>query len=370
MPNGASFSAILSTSLAPLVLLSSTMLPPIEGTSLGKSPSLRPEGAVGVYLTAESIARRDGFLDQTLTHVKNAGGNAIVIDVKEHGVFFESNAILAHAFGTLSPRYDLSEVVKEAKERGIYVIARFVATKDKRLARARPETQIIHPKTQRSVGSLWVDPGNPTMRAYNRELLEEIVAAGVDEINIDYIRYPTEYHSDLVGRTVEEKMERVASFVQMAREMIDASGKDVKLGISTYAILGWEYDINQERLGQDVVRLAPLVDIISPMAYPASFAPGHYYTGETGRSRMYELVYKTLVGYREFLSKEDALKLRPWIQGNGASSFDIQEEIDAVFDAGACGFTIWSPGNRYESFYAGSEKVSPPRCLSQVTPLS
>jgi hypothetical protein len=61
--------------------------------------------------------------------------------------------------------------------------------------------------------------------------------------------------------------------------------------------------VNVEHLGQDVVRFAPLLDVISPMAYPASFAENEYYKpGVNPRSRMYYLVYRTLTGYRKLSS--------------------------------------------------------------------
>jgi hypothetical protein len=135
------------------------------------------------------------------------------------------------------------------------------------------------------------------------------------------------------------------------------------LGISTYAILGWNYPVNLEPLGQDVVRFAPLLDVISPMAYPATFAEGSYYNpAKHPRSRMYYLVYRTLRGYDELLG-EQSWKLRPWIQGYGITAKNLRDEIDAVFDAGACGFTVWNAENRYDLVYKVLPSVvRPERC--------
>jgi hypothetical protein len=115
----------------------------------------------------------------------------------------------------------------------------------------------------------------------------------------------------------QEKADRVEKFVTMAREAIDECGNgSTRLGLSTYAILGWAYDINVATLGQDVVRFAPLVDIISPMAYPATFtSPEYYIPGKSKGSRDYWLVYRTLTGYAELLGPEHQDKIRPWIQG-------------------------------------------------------
>jgi hypothetical protein len=327
------------------------------------SPDPLPHAAIGVYLTGNSIARGDKFFLETLNNIASFPSPTLVIDVKESEVFYNSSSQRAEEIGSINARYNLPEVVAQAKERGIYTIARFVAAKDRALASKRSDTHIRHPQTGNSVGSVWVDPSHPFVLEYNRELLEEVIAAGVNEVNIDYIRYPTEYPLNAVGLTTEEKADRVEKFLLMARNTIDTINPNVKLGISTYAILGWEYPINLERLGQDVVRFAPLVDIISPMAYPASFAQGYYYTGETKRSRMYELVYKTLKGYQELL-KDDAWKLRPWVQGYRVTSKEMHDEIDAVYDAGLCGFMVWSPSNQYWPLWSLKDEIQLPNgCL-------
>lgn len=325
-----------------------------------------PDTAIGVYLTGNSIARSDGFFEQTLEEISDAPGAAIVIDVKESFVYFDTTSDIAEKLHLVREKYDLAEVIKKAKERGIYTIARYVVAKDEGLAPLRPDTHIRHPETQRSVGSRWVDPSNATVLEYNEQVLRDVITAGVDEINLDYIRYPTEYAPYLIGLTGDEKADHVEAFLKMTRETIDELGAETQLGISTYAILGWDFAINFEMLGQDIARFAPLVDIISPMAYPASFAKGHYYNPyEDPRSRMYYLVYRTLTGYQELLG-EDSWKLRPWIQGYRTTPWDMREQMDAVYDAGLCGFTVWSPSNIYRSLYTVLENFSIPELCKEA----
>ncbi len=327
------------------------------------SPQPLPSPYIGVYLTALRTGD-EKFLRDTIDAVKAAGGSAIIFDVKDTYVFFQTNSVLAAEFRLFRPKYDLQTVLKLAKENNLYTIARFVAVKDPGLAYAAPETRITHPKTGKSVGSTWVDPGNKTVLAYNREILRGLVSSNLlDEINFDYIRYPTEYTEEQVGLTLEEKKEHLEAFLRMAREVIQETGSKTKLGISTYAILGWDFDLNIKLVAQDFIRFAPLVDIISPMAYPASFAEGIAYYDPTvhRNSRMYSLVKRTLEGYKTLLGEEHAWKLRPWIQGYSASSSDIQDEIQAVYDAGLCGFTVWSPSNTYAPLYKALPQIERPK---------
>jgi hypothetical protein len=200
---------------------------------------------------------------------------------------------------------------------------------------------------------------------YNREILEDLVQSGIDEINLDYIRYPTEYAQADIGLTGSERAQHVSAFVRMAREVIDTSGKNVRLGISTYAILGWNFPLNFESVGQDIPNLANIVDVISPMAYPSTFSIHAYYdpTRDKG-SRMYHLVKKTLLGYRDLVGVENAYKIRPWIQGYGVTEKNMHDQMQAVFDADLCGFTVWSASNAYGLTYRAMGKIEvPEHCL-------
>lgn len=307
----------------------------------------KPDALIGVFLTGGSMGRKDGFYERTMESVGAAGGNAIVMDVKGSGVFFDSAAPLATELGHVYDKYGLQETIAEAHRRGFSVIGRFVAVKDYALSGSLPETMITHPRTGVRLSPGWIDPSHPTALQYNREILCELAAAGIDEINLDYIRFSTAFVGSLRTFSGQEKADRVLAFVKMARETIDACGPATRLGISTYAILGWKYDTNVETLGQDVVRFAPYVDIISPMAYPATFAQNAYYIpGVHPRSRMYYLVYRTMTGYRELLG-DDAWKLRPWIQGYGVSVKNVLDQMDAVADSGSCGFQFWNASNVY-----------------------
>ncbi len=313
-----------------------------------------PSSARGVYLTP-SNAGSASHRAEVFRRLKLAGGNAVVFDVKGSRVFFDmapEDGPLSHELKLVMPLVNLAEVIEEARAQGIYTIARFVALKDQGLGSRRTDAQIRHPKTNVSVGTTWVDGSSQIVLDYNRESIKALALAGVDEINIDYIRYPTEYAQSQIGLTGEEKSARIEQFLRMARETIDAYRPETKLGISTYAILGWNFPVNFESVGQHIPRFAEIVDIVSPMAYPSTFAQGAYYNPATNPgSRAYYLVWKTLEGYKELVGEENARKIRPWIQGYYMTGKDLRDQIRAVHDAGLCGFSVWSAGNYYDALY-------------------
>jgi hypothetical protein len=316
--------------------------------------------AAGVFLTSTSARNKD-FLEETMNQVSKFPHPALVIDVKGSFVYFTSGAPMATEMGLVKPLYDLPTIVEEAHRRGITVIGRYIALKDPSLASRKSETQIRHPLKAKSLGNVWVDGENALTLEYNREILEELVQTGIDEINLDYIRYPTEYAQAAIGLTGAERAVHINTFVRMAREVIDASGRPTKLGISTYAILGWNFPINFESVGQDIPELAKIVDVISPMAYPATFSINAYYNPKKNKgSRMYHLVWKTIMGYHELVGPKNAHKIRPWIQGYGVTEKNMHDQIQAVFDAGVCGFTVWSSGNVYGPTYKAMGKMQIP----------
>lgn len=347
------------TSLLGLVLLFQPLSVSAESLALS-----HPQKQFGIYLNASNTGDEE-FVDLVLERLPGRGIPALVFDVKGYYVYFDSEAELASDAELVISLFDLEDLLTKAKEQGIYTIARYVSVKDKRLGEIFPETRMQDPITGEPLDTEWVSPSHTTVLEYNRQILTELALAGVDEINLDYIRYPTDQVSSLSKMTKQEKVVHIEAFVRMARRAIDSVGSETKLGISTYAILGWHFDQNVKTLGQDVARFAPFVDVISPMAYPQTFSVGGGYFDPTlhPRSRMYWLVYRTLDGYKEVLG-EHAWKLRPWLQGYYVTAEDMKDQIAAVYDSGLCGFTVWSASNYYQPLYSAlrSMKSIPDRC--------
>ncbi len=339
-------------------------------------PDLPPPGKfsrfdnkVGVYLTASSVSRKD-FFQSTLDSLLAASGTALVMDVKGGVVLFHSAAPMANELALVKPFYELPEIIRQLHEKNIYVIGRFVAIKDAGFTEKKPETKIRHPKTGKVLSETWVDPSNDTAIEYNMQVMCELASAGIDEINLDYIRFSTAQFGALGVYSASEKADRVEKFIRASRETINRCGPSTRLGLSTFAILGWDYDINVATLGQDVIRFAPLVDVISPMAYPATFtSAGYYVPGRNPGPRNYYLVYRTLKGYTDMLGPDHAKKIRPWIQGYGVTAKDMSDQMRAVYDAGYCGFTVWNAGNNYKPSYQAirTDKIRPEHCKDVQT---
>lgn len=306
------------------------------------------EKKIGVYIHMNNTAN-EKFRTKEIAKLQEIEHSTVVFDVKGSFVYFETNSEIAKKYGLAKSLYDLPQIVEELESAGIYTIARVIAVKDPQLAVRSPHTWLRSPWSSEPVPE-WVDPTNDEVLEYNRQIISEIVAAGVDEINLDFIRYPDKFTSQWLGISGEEKIKNILNFVTMAREAIDSQKMDAVLSVDTFAILPWDDGRTAAALGQDITQLAEIADIIAPMLYPATFSRDNpkYYLKK--QSHEYSTVFLTLKKYEEVLG-ENAKKLRPWIQGYYTTEQQMRDQIAAVFDAGICGFTVWDIQNDYTETY-------------------
>ena len=108
-------------------------------------------------------------------------------------------------------------------------------------------------------------------------------------------------------------------------------------------------DVDWRIVGQNPSEIAKYVDAIYPMTYPSHVNPGYYgHTNPWGAP--YNFVYNSI---QKFVEKaEGNAEIRTWVQGfplkiSRFGTWFMEDQIKASFNAGATGFTIWSPGNRY-----------------------
>ena len=125
-----------------------------------------------------------------LDWAKSAGINTLVLDIKaEDGkISWESDIPLAKEIGSNERKIgDMNKLVAELHERGFWVAGRIVVMNDKFLYRARPSETI--PGFNGGDYS-FMNPESKVVYDYNMAIAKAAIAAGVDEIQWDYIRYP------------------------------------------------------------------------------------------------------------------------------------------------------------------------------------
>jgi hypothetical protein len=209
------------------------------------------------------------------------------------------------------------------------------------------------PAEERSpVKEFWVDPYCEEIWAYNVAIANEIVARGFDEVQFDYIRFPTD--GDNIGRASfrwkdagMDKESALASFLRYARENIAAP-----ISIDIYGANGWYR--SGVRTGQDVELLAKYVDVICPMLYPSHFEQG-FLAQAPAEMRPYR-IYKIGTLRNTYIGRKKVV-VRPYVQAFYMNvSYDrayydaeyVKREIAGVRDAMNLGLSFWNNAGRYD----------------------
>ncbi len=309
----------------------------------------------GLYLPAAAcasasvLARVDSFIV--------AGGNGVVFDVKDidGGLSFRSAVPLAAANrGRAAPAIaDLRELVTRLHARDLWVVARIAIFLDGELGRLRPDLALRgadgEPWTER--GCTWLDPAHPEVRAYHRDLALELAHAGVDEVQLDYVRFPTngwrgDWQGDLAA-TAARRREVITSFVASVHDTLRAVG--CVLSADLFGIMAWDRTEDLALTGQHVPSLAAHLDVICPMIYPSHFAPGFEGIARPGD----EPALLIEAGVRRFQEQAGpGTPVRPWLQAFPwrVSRYDgnyVLVQVAAAEQAGAAGWCLWNPSGRY-----------------------
>lgn len=303
--------------------------------------------------------------------------NAVVIDVKGDRGFipYPTQVPLGVEAGALGPvrLWNFDEIVARLKARGIYTIARIVAFKDNVLAHYRPEWAVLDTRTGQpwldNERLAWVDPFRQEVREYILAVAREAAQKGFDEIQFDYVRFPTDGKLSaaryLKPNTQESRLQAISTFLAGARKELAPSGVFLAADIFGYTA----FNGNDTDIGQRVEELAPYVDYLCPMVYPSGYhwgIPGYRNPVE----HPYEIVSETIRLVRK-RSAYTAVQVRPWIQDFRDYAFDrrpfgvkeIHAQMKAAQDAGAAGWMLWNSRNEYTARALGPKDPATARVI-------
>ena len=309
----------------------------------------------GIYLTAYS-AGSPKKLDEMIDLIEKTELNAIVIDTKDYGgkVLYDSNIELVNEFKLENNQVgDLKAVINKLHEKGIYVIARQTVFQDPILAEKKPEWAI-----KRAGGNLWrdykglawVDPTMQEVWKYNIDIAKESIAFGFDEINFDYVRFPsdgntrTAIYNDLGDK---QKYDVMRGFYTFLGEELKDEPAWISLDMFGFVM---EYH-NGLSIGQRLEDAVDYVDYISPMMYPSHYPSGHLGLANPAAYPAPVIENGMQKGAPYFEGKR--AQARPWLQAfNIGATYDatrIRAQIDMVEKYSDAGWLLWNASNRYSS---------------------
>ncbi|MFO8034908.1 MAG: putative glycoside hydrolase [Candidatus Bipolaricaulota bacterium] len=294
----------------------------------------------GVYLSCYA-ASRSGYLEKVLEMCGRWGLDTVVIDVKNnHGeLSYASEVPLAREVGAVSPRLDLVEVVGLIHSKGIYAVARQVVYHDPKLARHL-----------RAPGGEWVPAGDSTADSYNLDIAREVAAAGFDELQFDYVRFPDD---GMIGEDYSDRCRAVEGFLARAKEALD-----VPISVDLFGRVLWPWNAREiDPIGQHLESMTSYVEVFSPMLYPS------HYSEEEFKSDPYRTVRQAL----EAGASRTDVPVRPYLQafdralpaGVSLAQY-IAEQVRAAEDVGADGYLFWNPRSNYEALWEALHLLDAP----------
>lgn len=338
-----------------------------------------PDEVRGFYMTSYSAASSK-IRKRLIDYAKRNDLNAVVLDVKDGNgrlSFMPQRASLQEYAPEKSTISDLDAVLEELGEAGIYRIARVFVFQDPYYVSIRPEEAV---KTtwgsvwQDYKGVTWVDAASRNAWKYNVEIAREIYERGFDEIQFDYIRFPSDGNLKTIEYThhdpsVQSKPEVLGEFYEyMYRELEETSNIPISYDLFGYVTWHWgSYDLG---IGQQLEYALPYATAISAMVYPS-----HYGAGTLGFANPSEHPYEVI---KDSMEKANALygehgrqcaegvedpimpcdatlaHHRPWIQafdiGAVYSADKYWDQIRAVRETGGKGWLLWNARNVYRDF--------------------
>ncbi|MEX2013464.1 MAG: putative glycoside hydrolase [Parcubacteria group bacterium] len=341
-----------------------------------------PEPLKAIYMTA-CVAGTPSWRGNLKELIETTELNSIVIDIKDYtGVVSFPNNFPKTNSGKGCVVADMREFIQELHEADIYVIGRISVFQDPSYTSLFPELAV----KKASDGEVWkdykglsfIDVGAKPYWDYIVALSEESYALGFDELNYDYVRYPSDGNikdalytwtpnqsstsSDGTGQASTTQFSRpmtkpevLESFFAYLYESLKDT--DIKTSVDLFGMTTTVG--NDMGIGQVLELALPYFDYVSPMVYPS-----HYPKTWNGFANPADNPYEVIkIAMSKGVEREQVLnisnglatttpsKLRPWLQdfnlGATYGPDKVRAQIQATYDVGLTSWMLWNAGNKY-----------------------
>jgi hypothetical protein len=303
-----------------------------------------------LYVPPHKITQRT--FDEIVHYATLTPVNAVVMHVKspKGKLLWPSENAIALQMGVAARHSGLERHVSRLKKDNIRSIAKLDVFADHQLAAAMPALSVMDDSTglpwTDANGLHWSNPGDSRVWDYNIALSKELARMGFDEIQFDYIRFPSDgdlsvirYPNTLPGFS---KSDCIESFLEKAYDELKPLG--VSISADIFGLTAWKTD--DFGVGQVLEKMAPHLDVICPMFYPSHFPTG--FLGKQSPGDFPEVIMESSM--RKMMNRTEK-PIRPWIQGFWYQPQQIAAQIDGIEKASGASWSIWSPTGRYGLSY-------------------
>lgn len=316
-----------------------------------------PSQVKAIYMT-NWIAGEKALREPLVKIADETEINSVVIDIKDYTgrIAFEVSDSLLKEFGAYERRIaDIKGFIDELHDKNIYVIGRISVFQDHYLVSRRQELA-VRKKSDGKVwkdfkGISWLDPGSRDVWKYVVALAKESYSVGFDEINFDYIRFPSDGNMKDISypwSNGKQKTEVMKDFFAYLRDNLGNMGAPISADLFGMTTISTD-DLN---IGQNLENALKYFDYVSPMVYPSHYPPG-FNNYKNPADKPYEVVKFALSGAVEkaINASTTPLKIRPWLQDfNLGAIYNapmIRAQIQATYDVGLDSWMLWNASNRY-----------------------
>lgn len=360
-----------SYSLDPYELVAEHKLAPLPMSSEKKERLKRSAKKYGIYLRSDFTSGTR--LTKKIDFLEKHGLDSVVVDFKDDfgNLTYNSQLNLPKQLGAIRNKININNLLAKLKEKDIYVIGRVVVFQDPKLYRYQNkryalwnkqtnqawgyfvnETNPTTKQTKLVQREFWVDPYCSDVWDYNIAIAKELQELGVDEIQFDYIRFPTDGNIGTIKYRYHkpgmEKIDALESFLRKARSQLD-----IPISTDLYGFNCW-FKMNSWN-GQDLGIFARYVDVISPMFYPSHFST-NFMANVTYLERAKRL-YQEGTFRAAWIGNQQA-QIRPYVQafllGNERKmklvtySTYLNNQVEGTLVSPTeSGFTLWNNSNNY-----------------------
>lgn len=360
-----------------------------------------PKQVKAIYMTS-CVAGTPSFRERLITLMEETEVNAVVIDIKDYSgtISFppKSAAWLPAWQNARCGTADMRELVARLHEKGIFTIARVTVFQDPFYTMTRPDLAVKRADGvtvwKDNKGLSFIDVAAKDYWDHIVELSVEVYNLGFDEINYDYVRYPSDgpmtdisfphsaaspYGSDKQAnleaffKYLNEKLDDASLFAAYRHENTGRETATPWTSADLFGMTTTNYD--DLSIGQVLERALPYFDFVAPMVYPSHYPQNYLGLGDPN-DYPYKVVHHAMLSgvkraaatrtpMNGFLHTKvatsspvvyekptyPAAKLRTWIQdfdyGGDYDAVDVRNQIQASYDAGVMDWMIWAPSNNY-----------------------
>lgn len=316
-----------------------------------------PQSVKAIYMSSWTAGTKE-MRENIINFIEKTEINSVVIDIKDFSgkVFIKTKSPLIKQFGSEEKRIsDIQDLIKNLHNKNIYVIARISVFQDNYLSKKYPHMAIKNKQGgvwQDKKGISWLDPANKEVWDYIVEISKETESAGFDELNFDYIRFPSDGNLNNAKYTSWDEKTPKDQIIKNFFAYLNHELKIVPIPKSAdlFGMTLWRKD--DMNIGQTIENAAPYFDYLAPMVYPS-----HYPSGFNGyanpAAHPYEIIFESIQKGSERLlaASSTPSKLRPWLQdfdlGSDYDANMIKKEKQALYDSGLNSFMMWNASNKY-----------------------